>query len=542
MELKSYQKKVIADLTRYLELLNETQNYMTAFEQFWREKSAPALGRYQNVIPGVPNLCFKVPTGGGKTFIACNAVRPIFDALPATKTKAVVWLVPSDAILTQTAKALKDTSHPYRQKIDVDFGGRVEVYTKQELLNGQNFNPTAVTEQLSVMVLSYDSFRGRGKEGLKAYQENSNLAAFAKVLGKPDSPIEKADETALFQIINQLNPLVIVDESHHARSELSLEMLENFNPCFVLDLTATPKKESNIISYVDAVQLKNEHMVKLPVIVYNRDSQAEVLTDAIDLRNKLEEIANAEYAKTGKYIRPIALFQAQPKGKEDATTFEKLRDKLVDAGIPADQIAIRTADVNELKNVELMSPNCPIRYIITVNALKEGWDCPFAYILASLANKTSRVDVEQILGRVLRLSYTTKRKEELLNLSYVFTSSNDFRNTVENIIEGLNRAGFSKKDYRVAEAQTEPAPVPTGQSSPNLFGDDEPVHDTPAITTTDDIDEQINTETIKTGLQHPPKIRGRSNWSLLPGRRMRATISRWRSRQIITTFRMILKV
>ena len=452
MELKSYQKKVIADLTRYLELLNETQNYMTAFEQFWREKSAPALGRYQNVIPGVPNLCFKVPTGGGKTFIACNAVRPIFDALPATKTKAVVWLVPSDAILTQTAKALKDTSHPYRQKIDVDFGGRVEVYTKQELLNGQNFNPTAVTEQLSVMVLSYDSFRGRGKEGLKAYQENSNLAAFAKVLGKPDSPIEKADETALFQIINQLNPLVIVDESHHARSELSLEMLENFNPCFVLDLTATPKKESNIISYVDAVQLKNEHMVKLPVIVYNRDSQAEVLTDAIDLRNKLEEIADAEYAKTGKYIRPIALFQAQPKGKEDATTFEKLRDKLVDAGIPADQIAIRTADVNELKNVELMSPNCPIRYIITVNALKEGWDCPFAYILASLANKTSQVDVEQILGRILRLPHTSQHTQSALNMSYVLTSSNDFNNTVAHIVKGLNSAGFSDKDYRIGES------------------------------------------------------------------------------------------
>ena len=291
MELKSYQKKVIADLTRYLELLNETRDYAAAFRCFWQEKSAPSLGYYQDILPGVPNLCFKVPTGGGKTFIACNAIRPIFDALPVTKTKAVVWLVPSDAILAQTVKALKDTQHPYRQKIDVDFGGRVEVYTKQELLNGQNFNPTAVTEQLSVMVLSYDSFRGRGKEGLKAYQENSNLAEFAKVLGKPDSPIEKADETALFQIINQLNPLVIVDESHHARSELSLEMLENFNPCFVLDLTATPKKESNIISYVDAVQLKNEHMVKLPVIVYNRDSQSEVLIDAIDLRNKLEEIA-----------------------------------------------------------------------------------------------------------------------------------------------------------------------------------------------------------------------------------------------------------
>ena len=284
------------------------------------------------------------------------------------------------------------------------------------------------------------------------------------------------------KVINQLNPLVIVDESHHARSELSLEMLENFNPCFVLDLTATPKKESNIISYVDAVQLKNEHMVKLPVIVYNRDSQSEVLIDAIDLRNKLEEIASAEYTKTGKYIRPIALFQAQPKGKEDATTFEKLRDKLVDKGIPAKQIAIRTADVNELKNTDLMSPSCPIRYIITVNALKEGWDCPFAYILASLANKTSQVDVEQILGRILRLPHTSQHTQSALNMSYVLTSSNDFNNTVAHIVKGLNSAGFSDKDYRIGEsakpqipeqaAEQITLPDPQGTSKPESAEDD----------------------------------------------------------------------
>ena len=447
-------------MTHYLELMNETQNYMTAFEQFWREKSAPALGLYRNVIAGVPNLCFKVPTGGGKTFIACNAIRPVFDALPVTKAKAVVWLVPSEAILTQTARALKDTSHPYRQKIDVDFGGRVEVYTKQELLNGQNFNPTAVTEQLSIMVLSYDSFRTSRKDGRKAFQENSNLAEFPKVLGKPDSPIEGADETALFQIINQLNPLVIVDESHHARSDLSREMLANFNPCFVLDLTATPRKDSNIISYVDAVQLKTEHMVKLPVIVYNRDSQAEVILDAIDLRNKLEELDAAEYAVSKKYIRPIVLFQAEPKGKEEATTFEKIREKLIGYDIPAEQIAIRTADVNELKNTELMSADCPIRYIITVNALSEGWDCPFAYILASIANKTSQVQVEQILGRILRLPHTTQHRQSSLNMSYVLTSSNDFNETVKGIIQGLNDAGFSDKDYRVSEPPTPKAPDP----------------------------------------------------------------------------------
>ena len=461
MELKNYQRKVIADLTRYLELLNETMHYKAAFRRFWEEKSAPALGLYRDVIPGVPNLCFKVPTGGGKTFIACNAIRPIFEALPVTKTRAVVWLVPSDAILRQTEKALKDPWHPYRQKIDVDFGGRVEVYTKQELLNGQNFNPTAVTEQLSIMVLSYDSFRTNKKEGRKAFQENSNLAAFAKVLGKPDNPIESADETALFQVINHLNPLVIVDESHHARSNLSLEMLENFNPCFVLDLTATPKKESNVISYVDAVQLKRENMVKLPVIVYNRENQKEVLVDAIDLRNRLEELAAAEQRETGRYLRPIVLFQAEPKGKEEATTFEKIRDSLIDAGIPREEIAIRTADVNELKDTDLMSSACPVRYIITVNALKEGWDCPFAYILASLANKNSQVDVEQIVGRILRLPHTTQHRQKALNQSYVLTSSNDFNTTVQRIVKGLNSAGFSDRDCRVSEPV-----LPTEQEGP----------------------------------------------------------------------------
>ncbi len=495
MELKFYQKKTIKDLIRYLELMNETQSYTVAFRQFWQEASAPSLGRYQEIMPGVPNLCFKVPTGGGKTFIACNSIRPIFDALPTTKTKVVVWLVPSDAILTQTVKALKNTYHPYRQKIDVDFGNRVEVYTKQELLNGQSFNPTAVTEQLSIMVLSYDSFRGRGKEGLKAYQENSNLAEFAKVLGKAEQPINDADETALFQIINQLNPLVIVDESHHARSELSIKMLTNFNPCFVLDLTATPKKESNIISYVDAVQLKLEHMVKLPVIVYNRDKQTEVLTDAIDLRRKLEQYAVAEQQKTGKYIRPIALFQAQPRGKEDAATFEKIRARLLDAGIPAEEIAIRTADVNELKNEDLMSPDCPIRYIITVNALKEGWDCPFAYVLASLANKTSQVDVEQILGRILRLPHTCEHQEESLNMSYVLTSSNDFNDTVKRIIQGLNSAGFSDKDYRLA-----PPPAPKPAEPPVPVQDEIPLPEPKPEDDHDDIDD-VDGKEIKAELE-----------------------------------------
>lgn len=478
MELKAYQKDIIADLKRYLEIMQEQKNYLKAFALFWEEKSAPSLGKYQDLLPGVPNLCFKVPTGGGKTLLACASLSAIFAALPLQKIKAVVWLVPSEAILTQTLKALKDPRHPYRQKIDADFNGRVSVYSKQELLNGQNFNPTVINEQLSIMVLSYDSFRSSNREGLKAYKENSNLAIFTKVLGTPENPIDKADETALFQIINQLNPVIIVDESHHARTKLSWEMLQNFNPAFVLDLTATPKKESNIISYTDAIQLKKEHMVKLPVIVYNRDRQEDVLIDAIDLRRNLEEIAQKQQEATGRYIRPIVLFQAQPKGKEEAATFEKLRQKLVEAGIPAEEIAIRTSEVNELKNVDLLSPKCKIRFIITVNALKEGWDCPFAYILASLANRTSQIDVEQILGRILRLPYTAANIEKPLNMSYVLTSSENFQETIKRIVKGLNDAGFSDEDYRLSNQVALSAAQATGQMTMSLTLPDLPQAET----------------------------------------------------------------
>lgn len=472
MELKKYQKRVIADLTDYLAQLNEHSSLSGAFTAFWESRQIPVgrdgISGYQNIIDGVPHVCYKVPTGGGKTFLACASVKPIFDALPLVRRRAVVWLVPSDTILTQTLAALKDPHHPYRQRLNADFTGRVEVYSKEELLAGQNFSPTTIAEQLSVMVLSYDSFRSANKEGRKAYQANGNLAPFATALGAPEQPIENADETALFQVINQLNPVVIVDESHHATSHLSTEMLVNFNPAFILDLTATPKKQSNIISYVDALALKNENMVKLPVIAYNRSSQAEVVTDAIDLRQSLEAAAVQQQAAGGRYIRPIVLFQAQPKTGEDATSFEKLRDKLVNIGIPAEQIAIKTANINELKGVDLLSPECEIRFIITVNALKEGWDCPFAYILASLANKTSQVDVEQILGRVLRQPHAARQRNQLLNMSYVLASSNDFSATLEQIVAGLNSAGFSRRDFRAADesvldftpGSTAPAPQP----------------------------------------------------------------------------------
>lgn len=162
------------------------------------------------------------------------------------------------------------------------------------------------------------------------------------------------------------------------------------------------------------------------------------------MQNRLEAITKSENAD----LRPIVLFQAQSGANEDAHTFEKLKNKLVNIGIKKEQIAIKTAKINELDKIDLLDKDCKIRYIITINALKEGWDCPYAYILASIANKNSTADVEQLIGRVLRQPNARKYTNQELNVSYVLTCSNDFERTAKSVIAGLNGAGFSKDDYR----------------------------------------------------------------------------------------------
>lgn len=462
MNLKKYQEDILnEDLDAYLSALDESNDIIKAWKNYWDKKDI-AIGidgvpNYKNKILGVPHICMKVPTGGGKTFIACSAVKHIFQHMPLDKPKVVVWLVPSDSILTQTIRTLSDATHPYRQQLDKDFAGRVGVYTKEMLLNGQNFSPDTVREMLTVCVLSYASLRinSKKKDVRKVYQENGNLIRFAETFTDQSLQLENTSDTALIQVLRQLSPVTIVDESHNAGSKLSVEMLDNLNPSFIMELTATPRASSNIISYVDARKLKSENMVKLPVVVFNRSSRQAVIQDAIQLRGNIEKQAINEYRAGGEYIRPIVLFQAQPKINSASETFDKIKELLIEMGIPEEQIAIKTSNVDDIGMTDLMSPESKIRYIITVNALKEGWDCPFAYILASLANKTSKVDVEQIVGRILRQPYTKLHKATLLNTSYVLTSSNDFHATLESIVVGLNKSGYSRKDYRIGDENAE---------------------------------------------------------------------------------------
>lgn len=462
MELKSYQRKVIENLEEYLGYVQEHKSLSTAFNQYWEDKIGPynpldgtGMEPYKNNIPNAAHVCVKVPTAGGKTFIAVNSLHTIFSAYDSTKPKAVIWLVPWSNLLQQTVHTLSNPEHPYRQKLNSLFNNRVEVYQKADLLQGSNFNPTIVKDQLSIFVMSFASLRANNKEDRKAFQENGQLEAFVSQYKNSEHILSGVDDTALINVLRFLNPVLVVDESHNAESDLSVDMLKNLNPSFILDLTATPKDNSNIVSLVPAIELKKEHMVKLPVIVYNNHDKTEVINNALHLQRKLEILAKKQETEGGKYIRPIVLFQAQSKTNDDNTTFEKLKEQLLSLGISESHIKIKTANIDELKGIDLMCKECEVRYIITINALKEGWDCPFAYILASLADKSSSVDVEQILGRVLRQPYVQKHKSFQLNLSYVLTASAKFNETLQSIVKGLQESGFSEKDYRKVDKMTE---------------------------------------------------------------------------------------
>lgn len=478
MELKKYQQSILNELDSYIDELDKQPTIKAAFRAYWENKGisinsveSEYLRPYNDEITGIPNVTIKVPTAGGKTYLACRALKHIFKTYSEDKPKVVVWFVPSDPILRQTYKNLSNPGHPYRHALDVDFGNRVQVINKEAALVGANIHPTQLKENMTILVLSVQSFASNNKDGRKARRENENLAEHVSSYTFNDKMLTNADETSLLQVITQLNPVMVIDESHNFESsELRIDLKKEINPSFIFNLTATPKENSNIISFVDAMQLKIEHMVKLPVIVYNHKTTTDVIANAIKLQRSLEAKAKKqEQENNAKYIRPIVLFQAQPKTSNDNVTFEKIKEKLIESGIPEEQVKIKTANQDEIKNIDLMSKSCEVRYIITVNALKEGWDCPFAYILASLANKSSKIDVEQILGRVLRLPYTRQQPIELLNLSYVFTCSTDFQDTLKRIVESLNNAGFSKRDFRVANNAQEETSETIQQVEPNLF-------------------------------------------------------------------------
>jgi type III restriction enzyme len=451
MDLKDYQRCVFEELEEYAENVAQFRGISAiqnpAEVAFVSRTNKPWQPLTQN--PGTPFVCVKVPTGGGKTLIAAHAAGLLYDALLQDKDDRgiILWLTPSDTIRSQTLRALKDPDHPYRRVLESGFSGTVNVVDNTEALR---IRPDQVRDGVTVVVSTMQAMKREDKEGLKAYQDNGYLQAHFtaedELAGVPFS---------LFEVIRRQRPLIIADEGHNAKTVLALDLIESLEPSFVLELTATPAERSNVLSEVSALELKEEQMVKLPINLTNETHWEAALRNAVHKRDELEEVARREREETGEYIRPMLLVQAeQEKEHPDKVHVARVKEFLVgELGIPEGRIKIKTGKQDELGATDLLAEGVEVRYIITRDALREGWDAPFAYVLASVFNLGSPTAVEQLLGGILRLPNVREKHNEELNEGYVYTSAEQFNKAVGSIVKGMVENGYSANEVRTGPAQ-----------------------------------------------------------------------------------------
>ncbi len=440
MELKKYQQTALEKLKEFLKLLEKfgpKMAFMSVVEEPYKSNS----------FGEVPFVCVKIPTGGGKTVVAANSVGLIYSTVLKHKMDRgiVMWFVPSEAIKTQTINKLKDRKDWHRQILDEVFENGVRIFSNEEALR---IRKEDVEDNLCIVISSLDAFRKEKslQKKYKVYQENGQLLNFFENIGD-DSLLEK-DESgviiSLANVIRMYNPLIVIDEGHRTQTQLSVDFLKELNPSFIVEYTATPRDGSNILVDISAADLKTEQMVKIPIVLESSNHWEQSLTRGLDKREELEKLTKKN---KGEYIRPIALIQAQPNSKtQNNITVEQVKEQLLKMKIAEEEIAIKTSEKNELEGVNLFSNKCPIKYIITVNALAEGWDCSFAYVLISLANIGAKIAVEQIIGRIIRMPYAKRKEVEDLNRSFVFASARNFNEAADEIIKGLVSNGFSKAD------------------------------------------------------------------------------------------------
>lgn len=449
--------------------------------------NTPFSPRKDGVGRPVPNACLKVPTAGGKTFIAASAVARAQAKLVGRNTGFVLWVVPNEAIYRQTLKRLFDRSDFLRQVLDRAAAGRVRILTKDSPLDARD-----TEANLCIMVLMLQSANRETKESLRLFRDRGNVRGFVppaddiqahwKLLQAVPNLSCYGDQVAanlgsivkdsLGNALALLRPVVVLDEGHRGISDLALSTLYGFNPSMVVELSATPKDRAqattplfaNWLVDIRGAALAAEEMIKLPIDVLAKagDDWRDCLREALDQLNRLQDEADALRVSTGRYIRPILLVQVERTGKEERggglIHAEDAREFLLGAGLREAEIAVKTADVNDLKspeNQDLLSPRNAVRVIVTKQALHEGWDCPFAYVLCCLAANRNLGALTQLVGRILRMPGAHRTGVKELDECYVLTHRAQTGEILDAIKRGLEDEGMGDLAFDVRERAAE---------------------------------------------------------------------------------------
>lgn len=477
MELKEYQIRALSEVKSYFELLADWRKKAEQIPEAEIDFPAKAWEkagtrrsyrpRKNGIDEPLPNFCLKIPTGGGKTFLAVKMIDLVNMVYRKKNTGLVLWIVPTTQIYRQTIQSLKDRDHPYRQHLDMASSGHTVILEKTD-----RFSLLDIEENLVVLMLMLPSANRQTKETLKVFKDSGGFQDFfpaeddvqgqEKVLqaisnldtyGKESGFWGKQIKTSLGNTLRTLSPIIILDEGHKAYSDGAQNTLRGFNPCMIIELSATPSQKSNILVDISGMELHREEMIKIDLHLVNKVSPdwKDTLLAGVNKRNVLEEKAREYEANSGVNIRPICLIQAERTGKEQRGTryihSEDVREHLIKTvGIPAEEVAVKTSEKDELKEIDdiggLMGRDCKIRYIITKQALQEGWDCAFAYVLVILTNPASKNALTQLVGRILRQPGARKTKIRELDESYVFCFKQKANILLSNIRDGFSREGL----------------------------------------------------------------------------------------------------
>lgn len=426
--------------------------------------------RYDARQRSVPHICMKVPTGGGKTLLGAEGVGRVQTAFFRKQTGLVLWIVPTVQIYRQTWKPLANREHAYRQILERASGGRVKFMEKDD-----SFSKADTDHYLCIMLVRLAAAnRATGKDFLKIFRDSGKYTGFFPEVDDynannallnlfPDLEVNDFADAGAFagisikqSLVNVLKicrPVVVIDEGHKAYSENTRAALNNFNPSFVMELTATPNVKhhvSNVLVDVSGVDLKNEQMIKLPINITNaqKSDWKNTLNMAAAKLDGLDRDSHKVQDKDGRYIRPIMVIRVERTGKDqrDGKKIHALdaKDYLLEKlSVREDQIRIKSADTDELGDEDLLDPLCPVRFIITKEALQEGWDCPFAYILALLDKTTAKTALTQMIGRILRQPDTRTTTVQSMNECYVFCFDQNVKEAVDNVRKGLEDEGMT---------------------------------------------------------------------------------------------------
>jgi type III restriction enzyme len=446
MILKSYQSDALDWFEKFLKRCRESGQPRESYARTTQEWRDTALFyRPLRNLETVPYVCLRIPTGGGKTLVAGMAIERVNRSLMHVPYSLTLWLVPSEPIREQTLKALRDKTSILCRSVSSALGELTVLDIEESL----RMTPHVLNGSNVIIVATMQAFKQEETGRLSVYKQNGGLMEHFEGINDP----AVRGNGSLVDVLRLRSPFVIVDEAHNQGTPLAFETLARFEPCAILELTATPDRiwqPSNVLFSVSASVLHSEDMIKMPLTLVQRPNWLDALRDAIACLKQLHQAAEIERSAGGNYLRPIMLLQAERRDAEHATlTPERVKKALMDDfGISEREIAIATGTKDEITDINILAENCPFRFIITVDKLREGWDCPFAYVLCSLRNTSSATAAEQILGRILRLPYAQKKDHPELNMAYAYLTSINFAATVESLKDGLVRNGFERQETK----------------------------------------------------------------------------------------------